>query len=130
MSEVPHALLLFFDLFVALTAIGGGVALIAGLEGTRYPTEVLSRTPFRSFLVPGLILAVVVGGSAVLATVQLITNREMGGLLSIVAGALLGGFIAVEVAALNDEPGWSTTELVYLAIGVVMVGLGVVVWIG
>ena len=47
--------------FVALTAIGGGIALAAGLEGERFPAEWLEGSPFEDYRVPGLILAGVGG---------------------------------------------------------------------
>src|SRR5271157_1831394 len=54
--------LVVVDAVVGLTAIGGGIALAAGLEGERYPVEWLTGTPFSSYLIPGLILSVAVGG--------------------------------------------------------------------
>jgi hypothetical protein len=61
--------LVVVDAAVGLTAIGGGIALAAGLEGERYPVEWLTGTPFSSYLIPGLILsvAVAVAGSAAAA---------------------------------------------------------------
>jgi len=52
------------DGLVALTAVGGGIALSTGLEGDRCPPELLNRTPFTSYVVPGILLAGIVGGSA------------------------------------------------------------------
>ena len=46
--------LVVVDATVGLTAIGGGIALAAGLEGERYPVEWLTGTPFSSYLIPGL----------------------------------------------------------------------------
>lgn len=59
--------LLTLDAFVALTALGGGVALVAGLEEGRFPLEWLRGTPFTSYTLPGLLLAALVGGSAAVA---------------------------------------------------------------
>jgi hypothetical protein len=129
MTDGVRALVIILDLFVAITAIGGGIALLAGLEGSRFPTAVLRRTPFDSFLWPGLILAVVVGGSAAVATVATWRNDAAGGIASAVAGALLAGFIAVEVAVLEDEPGWARTEIVYFVTGLAMIALGLVAWL-
>ena len=71
--------LVVVDAVVGLTAIGGGIALAAGLEGERYPVEWLTGTPFSSYLIPGLILSVAVGGSAAAAAVLIVTTPEVGG---------------------------------------------------
>lgn len=89
------------DVLVALTAIGGGIALVAGLEEGRFPVEWLRGTPFGSYVVPGLILAVVVGGSAVVAAAATLISPNAGGLASTVAGVVMG-WIAVEVLILKQ----------------------------
>jgi hypothetical protein len=47
--------------FIALTAIGGGIALLIGIEGERFPLEWLQGTPFTDYTIPALLLALVVG---------------------------------------------------------------------
>src|SRR5215204_5533786 len=59
--------LLITEAFVALTAIAGGTALIFGallpqtVTAISPPDEYLVGTPFASYLVPGIMLAAVVG---------------------------------------------------------------------
>ena len=114
--------LLVIDAFVGLTAIGGGIALASGLEANRFPVELLKETPFNGYLVPGLILAVVVGGSAAVAAVATVISPNAGGWLSAFAGTVLIGQIAGEILLLKQPV--SLTEVFYLAIGMTMVGLG------
>lgn len=115
------------DLFVALTAIGGGIALAAGLESQeRIPLAWLDGTPFSSYLIPGLILAVVVGGSAAIATLAVYKSSARGGAASILAGVLLMGFILAEVMLLKQPSPWTGTEVFYFAIGAAMSLLGLV----
>jgi hypothetical protein len=109
------------DGFVALTAIGGGVALVLGLEATRFGPEWLEGTPFRSYLVPGLLLSLAVGGSAAVATVATIVGWH-GGLLSALAGLVLVGWIVGEVAILN-QPAPTRTEGVYFVAGLLVLAL-------
>jgi hypothetical protein len=45
------------DAFTAVTAVGGGTAWATGLESDRFPAEMLRRTQFGSYVIPGLILA-------------------------------------------------------------------------
>jgi len=120
--------LVLLDMFVAVTAIGGGLALVLGLEGARFSSDILRRTPFESFVVPGLLLAVLVGGSAAVAAYATIEGGTGGGAASVVAGALLGGFILGEIALLEDEPGVSRTEAFYLGVAAAMTVLGAWLW--
>lgn len=125
-SGVRSALVVV-NAFVALTAIGGGVALAAGLEANRFPLEWLQGTPFRSYLIPGLILAGVVGGSAAVAAVVTLRAPHAGGPASIVAGIALLGQITGEILLLN-QPAWSKLEVFYFALGALMVALGLLLW--
>ena len=61
--------------FNALSAIAGGIAVLV-TNGLGMPTSMLASGPFVSFTWPGVILAVVVGGSQVLAGGLLIARRE------------------------------------------------------
>ncbi len=123
--SASQIVLFVIDAFVALTAIGGGIALATGLEVKRFPVELLKGTPFTSYVIPGLILAIVVGGGAAVAAVATLINAGVGGWLSALAGFILMGQIAGEILLLKQPV--SRTELFYLAIGVTMVALGLVV---
>lgn len=114
--------------FVAITAIGGGIALTAGLESARFGPEHLQGTPFRSYVVPGLLLATVVGGSAAIALVAILRDSQEGGVASLLAGALLGAWIVAEIATLNQDVPWTATEAVYLVLAVGMMTLGGLLW--
>jgi hypothetical protein len=122
----PRIAMLALDGFVALTAIGGGIALLAGLEAERFPLDYLKGTPFKSFVGPGLLLAVFVGGSAALAVAATIVGAEVGAIFSIGAGAILVGYVAIEIAILN-QPSWTKTEAFYIAIGAAIGALGALV---
>jgi len=120
--------------FVALTAGGGGVALATGGEGDRFPADLLEGTPFRSYLIPGLILAVIVGGSAAVATTATLRRPEVGARTSLLAGVIMMGWIVGEIVILRAPaarltrpsiavPSW--VEAVYFALGLIMAVLGV-----
>jgi hypothetical protein len=110
------------EVFVALTAGGGGIALITGLEGKQFPLALLKYTPFSSYLIPGLILGVTVGGSTAVAAGVLPRNRGAGAVASVLAGVILMGWIAGEALMLR-QPSW--VEAFYFAIGLTVAGLGV-----
>lgn len=95
--------------FVGFTAVGGGVALAAAPDGRFLQADptVLAGSPFSDFLVPGILLAVFVGGGGLLTAVM--TWRHTGfsepvavvyafGLLAFeVVKFLLIGFQALQV---------------------------------
>ncbi len=68
--------------FIALTAIGGGIALLTGAEANRLPIEWLEGTLFRDYTIPALVLAIAVGGSSLAACVTTIAGRNVGTLAS------------------------------------------------
>ena len=71
--------------FNALSAIGGGIALLAGTykDGVlieaggqaRFPLEWLQGTPFSDYTIPALILTIGVGGSSLIAATLVFTGR-------------------------------------------------------
>lgn len=122
-----HIVLFIIDLFVALTAIGGGIALVAGLEANRFPLAWLRGTPFSSYVIPGLILAVVVGGSAAVASALMRRRPTDGARASLLAGLIMMGWIAGEVLILNQPVAPQGIEIFYFMVGLAMALLG---WLG
>jgi hypothetical protein len=107
----------------AATAIGGGLALAAGWEADRFPRSWLSDTPFDTYLVPGVLLTGVVGGSAAVATLATLRGAPSAPRLSVLAGTIMIGWIGAEVIVL-PAPARSWTELFYLVTGLAMCALG------
>jgi hypothetical protein len=126
MARAAHWLLMLLDVFVALSAVGGGVSLAGATDG--FPREWLEGSPFNSYVVPGLILAVAVGGAAAVASIAMIRRPILGAQLSTLAGLVLLGWIAGEMLLLHQNGAAtsprSTTELVYATVGLAMVLLG------
>jgi hypothetical protein len=119
--------LLAVDGLVALAAIGGGVAMLTGLD--KFPAAWLEGTPFSSYVIPGLLLAAFVGGSAGVATATLLVARNWSGQASIVAGAVLMGWLVGEVLILKQPSAPSPTEVLFFVIGLIMLALGLnVAW--
>jgi hypothetical protein len=116
--------------FSALSAIGGGIALLM-TNGLGAPVSMLASGPFDSFVWPGVILAVVVGGSQVLAAGLLIARRESSLLWAAVAGFVMLGWIFVETIMIG---GGSFLQVLYFATGgiqiiLVLALLGIVAWL-
>jgi hypothetical protein len=117
------------SVFVALTAVGGGITLAAGVD--KFPADWLIGTPFSSYLIPGLILAVVVGGSAAVAAVATLRRSDAGALTSMLAGAIMLGWLAGERLILPpaaSSPQFWWLEAIYIAAGLMMVVPGLTVW--
>jgi hypothetical protein len=126
--------------FMALSAIWGGIAMLLGVyrngvlieagTGARFPVAWLQGTPFSDYTVPALVLALVVGGSALMALLTIFTGRRAGVIASLAAGLLLVGFIAVEITTLEQVPAGPTpAEALYFGIGLSLVALAAFLWL-
>ena len=85
--------------FGALNAFGGG---FYGLSGARdIPKEWLAGSPFTDYFIPSFILFFVVGGSMLLAAVAIFARWRKARLFALGAGAIVFGWIAVQVAIIG-----------------------------
>lgn len=84
---------------VALNAVAGGYYALSGAPGV--PVDWLAGSPFDSYAVPGAILLVVVGGSSAAAAVAVLARARLARPLALAAGALLLGWIVVQVAIIG-----------------------------
>lgn len=126
-KKMKHTLvrivLIVLEAIVALSAIAGGVALATGT--ITFPLSWLQGTPFSDYMIPGLMLAIVVGGSALLAAATVFIHREWAVLVSVAAGLLMAGYEVVHVA-LIDHLDWFYT--VYFVLGLAIFGLAAYLW--
>ncbi len=114
--------------FVGVTAIAGAIELIVFPYGHRLldtPVSALEGTGFASFTIPGVLLGVFVGIGSVAAAIASI-RRARGSALAIAgAGVVTCAWIVAEMYLLRTH---SAIELVYLALGLAMVLLGLEGW--
>jgi len=117
--------LLIAEAFVAFTALIGGLALIVGSidptfeMGVTPPSEYLDGLWFDSYVVPGLLLAGIVGGIHVLAFVLLLRNRPMALFASAAAAYAILIWIFVQMVVIP----FSWLQAVYFAAGAFELGL-------
>ncbi len=117
--------LIVLSAFLAVTAIAGGIGLLAGFNAP--PVEMLQGSVFKSFVVPGLALAIIVGGLAACTVILLAVWQWIGELACVVSGAAIIIFEIVEIATIGFPPGASTImQVFYLSLGLVLVVLGLV----
>jgi hypothetical protein len=103
--------------FGALSAVAGGVLGIFA-NGAGVPLAYLQHTPFESYLVPGLLLGVVIGGTQLAAAVLLHRRHPYGLTAAAVAGFGMIVWIFVELAVISE---FSPLQVVYLALGMAQV---------
>jgi hypothetical protein len=125
MTNSARRLLIVLLYFGALSAIGGGVLGVVA-NGAGVPLEYLRGTPFTSYLIPGLILGVVIGGTQGFAAISLQRRHPYSYIAATVAGFGMIIWIFVELVI----TGYSWLQAAYLALGVgelllVLVLLGV-----
>ena len=122
--------LIVISVFNAASAIAGGIGILA-TDGLGMPDSFLAGGPFTTFLWPGLVLLVVVGGSQNLSAVLLIGRRPSALLWSAVAGFGMMIWIFVETGLIR---GLSWLQVLYFATGtlqlvLVLTLLGVAAWL-
>jgi hypothetical protein len=84
--------------FVALSAIPGGIVLMVSPDGSAIglTPDLLAHSPFISFSVPGLVLAIVVGGSALLGSALVLRPHPAERVASLFSGSILMGWIVAQ----------------------------------
>jgi hypothetical protein len=127
-NSCARGALVAVDAFAAVTAVGGGLALATGVEGDRFPAGLLKGTPFRSYRVPGLMLAGLVGASATGAAAATLRSPRAGGPASLLAGVVLMAWIVGENRILKQPVSRGTwMEDFYFVVGLLMAVLGLTV---
>lgn len=85
------------------------------------PPEYLDGTPFGDYTIPAVILGVAVGGTSLAAAWSLWKRKPVAGEASIVAGAVLLGWIVTEFVMIPQ--GW-LPQLLYFVIALAILRLG------
>ena len=98
--------LLVLTALQAVGAIGGGVGLVHDpVKNIGLSLDLLKGTPFKDYLIPGLILLIVVGLFSLLVFVGLLLRSKAAWWLSLASGGGLVIWIIAEVALLGYLPG-------------------------
>jgi hypothetical protein len=85
---------------VGLSALSAGIGLATGVIGA--PVDWLDNTPFTSYSVPGLLLAIVGVGTCLAALAESLSTRGDGAaLISVLCALVLGGWMATEAEILG-----------------------------
>jgi hypothetical protein len=116
--------------FNALSALGGGIGMVTA-DGLSMPKSLLADTPFSTFTIPGLILALVVGGTQSVAAWSLVACRRPALLWSAIAGFGMTIWVVTEVGFIHAL---MYAQVIYLVTGLVQLVLvfsllGIVSWL-
>jgi hypothetical protein len=131
--KLVRSALIVVEAFVALGAIAGGIALLTGVFAQGIPVAWLVGTPFKDYTIPGLLLAVVIGGGVLLAAATVFIRREWAVLVSVVAGISMVGFEAVEAVCIDSKVGdglplVAGLQVFYFVLGLAVFGLAAYLW--
>jgi hypothetical protein len=107
----------------AAGAIGGGVGLVRDpIKNIGMPLSMLEGSPFKDYLIPGLILLIVVGLFSLFVFAGLLRRWRPAWWLALASGGGLIIWIITEVAMLGFLPGTGTG----MQIGMAILGLAIV----
>jgi hypothetical protein len=112
-SHIVVRILVALAVFGALSSLVGAVLAVAA-NGAGVPIEHLANSPFSSYVVPGLILGMVVGGTQLAAAIALLARHRTALVLSAVAGFGMLIWIFAELAIIRQ---YSWLQTVYFSLG-------------
>ena len=98
--------LIVLDVVAGVASLIGATMALTGWP-YRAPESWLAGTPFSDYTVPGLILGVVVGGSALVAAWATIRSAAAGAVASLIAGGAMMGWL---VGEWNSSPPSGSTS--------------------
>ena len=131
-QKLTRIALIVLEVFVALSAVAGGIGLLTGA----IPASPggLQGSPFADYTVPALSLMVIVGGSMLLAAATILTRREIGVLASAFAGLAMMIFEIVEAAVIDRSGGSELViavvlQTLYFALGLAVLVLSSRLWL-
>jgi hypothetical protein len=84
---------------LAFNAFGGGYYGMAGAKDV--PGEWLKGSPFSNYFLPGLILFVCVGGSALFAAIMVFRRHELAGKTAMISAMIVLIWIIVQLAIIG-----------------------------
>ena len=108
---------------IGVGAVAGGLGLVLDPSGASLglPRELLAKTPFATFMIPGIVLFVVNGLGSLLGAVASFTRYRYAGETAMALGAFLVAWILVQVYWMS---GGHWLHWLYLSLGMVEVILG------
>jgi hypothetical protein len=110
------------QVFIGVGAVAGGLGLALDPSGKSLgiPLELLDKTPFATFLVPGIVLFIVNGLGSLAGAVASFARHRYAGETALALGAFLAAWILVQVYWMDFH--W--LHGLYLGLGIAEMVLG------
>ena len=110
------------QIFIGVGAVAGGLSMILAPSGASLgmPLELLEKTPFETFLIPGILLFTVNGLGSLTGAAASFGRHRCAGEMALGLGAFLVAWIAVQVVWM--APHW--LHALYFVLGVLEAALG------
>ena len=120
-TRITAIVLLFFD---AVSAIFGGGCLIYDPSGKflHLPIEFLDNSPFKNFLIPGIILFSVIGLFNLLIGILGIRKNKLFPNLTVLCGVLLTVWLTIQIIIIKQF--FAPAHATYYLIGIILIILG------
>jgi hypothetical protein len=114
------ALLFILVCFIALTSTLSGLLMIIRPDGSilSLPVSLLGGTPFKDFLVPGILLTSVVGGVNLLAIFHSLKRHKNRYTWAMAGGAIICGWIIAQMILIRA---FHWVHIIYLVIGILII---------
>ena len=106
--------------FIAITSTLSGLLMISNSGGgiLNLPLSLLDGTPFKDFLVPGILLTTIVGAVNLLAVFHNIKRHSDRYKWAIAGGIMISGWIVVQIILIHAAH-W--LHFLYLGIGILII---------
>ena len=117
----------FLQGFIVFSAFAGGIGFILDPSGKSIgmTIDMLEKSPFMDFLIPGLILLIVLGAGNLLGTILTFKRHHFSGSMAVLLGIVLVIWICVQVYWIGLG---SFLQQLYLALGLIEFVLGYIVF--
>jgi hypothetical protein len=118
-------LAMVLEIFLGIGALFGGIQFMLAPDGhlLGVPVSMLTRSPFHSFFIPGLLLFTFVGVAPIVAAAITARRRAIGPQAALAVGLTLIGWITVEMVVFAGFT--SLFWAFYLVLGTVIAAVGV-----
>ena len=105
--------------FIAVTALVSGIVMISNPDGSimNLPLGLLDGTPFRDFKIPGILLAVFVGGTNLFAVFFNLKRHRSRYNWALAGGLVISGWIIIQMILIGT---FHWLHVFYLAIGILI----------
>jgi len=114
------SLLFLLTAFIAVTSTLSGLLMISSPDGSllHLPLSVLYRSPFKNFLIPGILLTVFVGSVNLLAVFYNLQRDPKRYKWATAGGVMITGWIITQILIIQSAH-W--LHFLYLGIGILII---------